>query len=156
MRTGIRVILEVTAAAAMLVGVALVALNYANLPEIIPIHFGISGKADGFGSQLWLPVLPGLSVVIYTIMWLAQRNPQKSNTPWKITDENRERQYKLIVRLLTWLKAENAILFAYLQWAMIQVAFGGATGISSLFMCLWAASLLLTMGAYFYSGYRAR
>ncbi len=156
MKSLVRLLLEGIALAALIGGTCVVAVNYRQLPEIIPIHFGISGAADGFGSKIWLPMLTILSIVMYITMTVARRFPQCSNTPWKITDENRQRQYALIQSLLTWLKAENAVLFAFLQWTMVQIALGADTALNPVFMGIWAASLIATIGTYFYFGYRAR
>lgn len=151
-----RIALELVALAGIIGGVATVALHYNTLPATIPVHFGISGEADGFGPKVWLLVFSGLSIVIYLAISVARQFPQCSNTPWKITPENRARQYALIQSLLTWLKAEHALLFGFLQWSMVQVALGREPGLNPWALWAWIAAMLVTVAAYFYRGYRAR
>lgn len=152
----VRIVLESLALVGLVGGIVIVTLNYNHLPETIPIHFGLSGKPDGFGSKVWLLVVSVLSAVMYLTMTIARRYPQCSNTPWKITEENKQRQYALIEWLLTWLKAENALLFAFLQWTMVQVALGLAVSLNPVVMLIWVTMLLGTIGVYFYLGYKAR
>ena len=38
--------------------------NYQNLPDIIPSHYNISGKADGFGGKITILFLPLISTIL--------------------------------------------------------------------------------------------
>jgi uncharacterized membrane protein len=59
-----------------------VAIIYPNLPQTIPIHFGLDGKADGFGNKrnIWMStsVLAAVSLGIYLLMnFLPSIDPKK-------------------------------------------------------------------------------
>ncbi|WP_300673015.1 DUF1648 domain-containing protein [Soonwooa sp.] len=41
------------------------ALTYRNLPKRIPIHFGISGTADGYGNKLFYWLMPILGLIFF-------------------------------------------------------------------------------------------
>lgn len=151
-----RIVTELLAAGAFLLGCAVVACNWSLLPETVPIHFGLFGQPDGFGSKGWLIAMPVLSAFMYLALSIAQRYPQFSNTPWKITAENREVQYALIRWLLQWLKLEVMVLLAFLQLSMVNVALGLATGLNMTFMIIFLVILFGTIASYMYRGYRSR
>ena len=53
---------------------------YPRLPRIIPTHFGISGKPDGWGAKSTLFMLGGLNLAIAVLMPLSQKiDPKKDN-----------------------------------------------------------------------------
>ena len=56
-------------------GLALVAANYGRMPGIIPIHFGIDGKADGWGPRGMLWLLPILGFVLLGVFHVVTRKP---------------------------------------------------------------------------------
>lgn len=44
-------------------------LTYKELPKRIPIHFGLSGKPDGYGKKLFYWLIPMLGLLIVIIMF---------------------------------------------------------------------------------------
>ncbi|MGV3558822.1 DUF1648 domain-containing protein [Larkinella arboricola] len=68
---------------------------YAHLPEVIPVHFGLNGKPDRWGSRATLFVVPTISTFLCLILWgVRQIPPDFYNMPAPLTPENRERQVR--------------------------------------------------------------
>ena len=148
--------IDAVALVALVASGLFVAANWSTLPDVVPIHFGLTGQPDGFGNKIWLAAMPAIGLGMFLMMTLARRYPQMSNLPWKITDANREVQYALIKRLLTWIKLETSLMFAYLVYTMTLVAQGLATGIDSLVMCGFVAAMIATVVTFLVRGYRLR
>jgi hypothetical protein len=66
------------AGAAIIIGtIAFTAARYGELPDRVPLHFGITGRADSYGPRpfVWLIVgLQLLCAILYTVLYLSQRN----------------------------------------------------------------------------------
>jgi hypothetical protein len=43
---------EIVPAVAVVISVVVIVFNWANLPEVVPIHFGLMGQPDGWGPRL--------------------------------------------------------------------------------------------------------
>ncbi|NLT20649.1 MAG: DUF1648 domain-containing protein [Syntrophomonadaceae bacterium] len=141
--------------AALLVMVGLAAYYWPVLPEQIPHHFGPSGEADSWGGKYIIWLEPIMGAFFYAGLLLLRKNPQWSNFPWKITEQNQEVQYALVVSMLHWLTAECMLLFVYIQAVTIDVAFGNAAKMG---MEIWwlVLVLLATIGYYTYYAYQRR
>lgn len=146
-----------TAAALALLTMAFVAIKrWPLLPETIPHHFGVSGKPDAWGGKWILWLLPGISLVLYVGITILSRYPHIYNYPWSITEENAATQYHLARTMLGALKAEIVLLFAYLQWQVIQAAFRESEGLGMAFLPIFLILLFGTIGVYFVKAYQAR
>lgn len=114
------------------------------LPERIPTHFGAAGRPDGWGprSMFWIP--SGVALGTYAMLSVIQRYPRSWNYPVRVTEENRARLELVMLGLVRWVKAEILVLFAYLQWATVQVGTGAAAGLSNMVMFGAVGTLLAT------------
>jgi len=95
-------------------------------------------------------------VVMVPAMLFLRRFPWLSNTPVKITDENAEQQYTLIVRLLSVLAGVISLLFLALLYDTIAIAGGGTSFLGSWFMPVFIVPIVGTLLWYFVSAMRAR
>lgn len=129
---------------------ALVILGSWNLlPESIPVHFNLAGKADAWGGKYDLLLLFGLSLLTYiSLTWLA-RYPHKFNYPWQITESNAERQYSLASSFIKVLKCQTVWLFAIISLQIIGISLGLANGLGYLFVPLVIAVASATIIGYF-------
>jgi uncharacterized membrane protein len=116
---------NVLAVVGVLAGVAMVLWYWPQLPATIPTHFNAAGEADGWGSKGMLWMLPGISVVLVAGMLALQRVPWIANTPIAIDETNAQRQYGLIVRLLSVLGLCVSAIFLLIVIETIVVALGG-------------------------------
>ncbi|HIK09219.1 MAG TPA: DUF1648 domain-containing protein [Oscillatoriaceae cyanobacterium M33_DOE_052] len=116
--------LELAALAAAGANVGIVLWFWSQLPPTIPIHFGITGEADLFGPKIIIWIMPAVAVFSYGLMTVVSRHPHTWNYPVPITPENAERQYKIGMQVLIWMKTQMLWMLAFVVWQMIWVALG--------------------------------
>lgn len=82
---------------------------YSSLPETIPMHFDINGKADGFGnkSKLWFVVI--LMVTVSAAMYLLITNLPKID-PKKTAGQSPELYHKIAVVMVVFLCALGIVI----------------------------------------------
>jgi uncharacterized membrane protein len=148
--------LETAAALGMLTMLYVAITSWPLLPEIIPHHFGVSGKPDAWGGKWILWLLPGISLVLYVGLTILGRYPHVYNYPRPITEKNAAAQYHLARTMIVALKAEIILLFAYLQQQTIQVALGKTEGLGVAFLPIFLILIFGTIGIYFVKAYQAR
>ncbi len=86
-------------------------LHYFDLPEEIPTHYNIHGKADAYGAKYNLFFLPIIATILFVSITILNRYPHIFNYPTPITKENALRQYTLATRLIRGTKLLTSILF---------------------------------------------
>ena len=104
------------------------------LPEAVPTHFNASGEPDDYGSKATLWMLPVVAIVIYTILTLIGRIPEKFNYPVSITPANARREYTLRTRLLRYLKLALILMFFLISYKTVMVALGSSGGLGIWFL----------------------
>ncbi len=92
--------------------------------SLIPIHYNFQGQVDAWGnrSSLWLQ--PILALVVYFVLSMLVRYPERLNYPIKVTQENENVLYKLMVNMLRHIKLTCLILFAYGSNLSFGIAIG--------------------------------
>ncbi len=105
------ILMEIIGAIAILISIGVPIYYYNQLPETIPIHYGLNGKPDGYGSKVNIFFLAGIGVVIYIGLKLLTRVPHIMNFPISITESNAEKQYRIITKMLRSLSMVIALLF---------------------------------------------
>lgn len=144
-----RKVLEVSSAVTLLSMWAIAVYYWPTLPELVPTHFDFSGKPDDWRTKQWLFFIPALSVLIYLLLTIISRFPNKFNFPVEITDENRGAQYKLALFVLSLVKLEMLLSFAYITWIQIQVALERANGSGFLFIVIFIPAIFGTIAWHF-------
>ena len=119
--------------------------NYANLPDIIPIHYNAVGEADGFGGKATILILPLIATVLFVGLTVLNKFPHIFNYPANITKENALRQYTNATRLIRYLKLILVIIFGFIVYKTIQNANGKADGLGSWFLPLILASIFIPL-----------
>jgi hypothetical protein len=89
-------------------------LNWNSIPEKIPGHYNAMGKIDRMGSKKELLVLPIISWLMYLGMTALERFPQIWNTGVTVTEENKERVYRVLKNMLSTMKLIVVAVFVYL------------------------------------------
>lgn len=102
---------ELAAAIALTVLWAVALISFVLLPDQIPIHYNLAGKADRSGDKLFVFMFAGIATALYVLLTIMNRNPHLFNYPIKITLENAEEQYTAATRLLRWMKLCVIVLF---------------------------------------------
>lgn len=115
------IVLELTTVVGLLLSFIIVIRAWSVLPSEIPIHFGFSGKPDGWGPKYFAAILPVVSLIMWAGFTLLNKI---SGTP---TDP-----------MMTWIlivcKADVVWMFTYITWKMIQTALKQADGLGKLFL----------------------
>ncbi|TZG00243.1 DUF1648 domain-containing protein (plasmid) [Chryseobacterium panacisoli] len=96
--------------------------NYNTLPERIPVHFDMEGKADGFGGKIYAFLMPVLALGLYVLFVYGVRHPEGTNFPVEITDQNMNAQFLIMKIGLRILFVVLAIIFTNIQDYMFRSA----------------------------------
>lgn len=97
--------------------------NYKSLPQVIPTHFDVEGKADNFGNKKWFFFTPILSIIFYIGIFFLIRSPESANFPVEITDENRDVQFFIMNFFIRWLFLLIGLIFLNNQDFTFRYAF---------------------------------
>lgn len=127
------IIIEVIGVLGVLFLVGLPMFYYSELPDIIPIHFGFDGIADGFNGKKSIWILPTIGVIIFIGINILNKYPHIFNYPTKITEENAERLYRTACKMVRVLNTLVVCVFAYLTYATIQTALKNQNGLGNYF-----------------------
>jgi uncharacterized membrane protein len=117
-------LMEVIAAAGLIIMFLLPAMYWNELPDIIPRHFNSAGEPDGYGSRSVIWVLTIVAFVLYAGLTVLNRFPHIFNYPVRITEENADKIYTLGTRLLRIVKTIMIIIFVMITYRTISIAMG--------------------------------
>lgn len=130
-------------------------LNWDSLPARLPRHFGFSGRPDAWtGGSGGIFLLAATSVGIYVLLSLIPRFPSLANVPVGLTDENRERQLKLLGTFQALLKAWLIGTMLWINVATVEVGRGAAEGLGAWFIPLTMAAVLGATAVYLRKSYQ--
>ncbi|MBE4947139.1 DUF1648 domain-containing protein [Chryseobacterium culicis] len=96
--------------------------NYSTLPERIPVHFDMEGKADGFGGRVYAFLMPVLALGLYALFVYGVRHPEDTNFPVEITKQNMNAQFLIMKIGLRILFGVLAVIFMNIQDYMFRCA----------------------------------
>jgi uncharacterized membrane protein len=140
--------LEIIAWTALAVLLALPVISYGDLPDKIPTHFGGTGAPDGWGSKNQIWMLPAIGVGMFAMLSFCAGFAAKKVTS-QVSQENRVARAELERSLITALKAQVMMLFAYLAWTAIETAHGRADGLNPAFLPVVISVTAVTLAFYF-------
>jgi len=146
-----KLVKELLPVSVTLLGIGYLAFNWAALPEVVPIHFGLMGQPDGFAPKPALAMLPFIALFLYVNLTFAEKS-NRFNMPWKITDRNREVLFSMARNLMFTLKLELSALIAYLQIAVVETALKHMDGLGPWFVPVFLGSIFITIGLFFVQG----
>lgn len=126
------------------------------LPRRVAIHFDFSGHANGWGSPLWMLLLPTIAIVLYALLTTVVRFPSAFNYPVQVTAENRSRLEALARDLIAWVKAEVLLSFAWVGWDLVGAARQPEQGASFLVAWVLSGVIGVTVLWYIRAMFRAR
>jgi len=149
-------ILEIIAVFGLVVLTILPIIYFNKLPERIPIHFGFNGEPDGFGSKIFILVIPFVGILLFTMMLWINKYPHTFNYLPKITNENAHQQYRLATKLIRVLNALITCMFAYITHTIIQTALGNKNGFSSSFIVIFVILIFAIIGFYIYQSAKGK
>jgi hypothetical protein len=148
-RSPLEVALEIVALGGILCTVLALLQSWGNLPESIPIHFGITGQPDHWGSKSILWLLPTMGTCLYLVLTLSPLLPQLLDSPFPIPEDRGEGLLGLVRELFGWMKVQIIWLFFLINWQMIQVGLGQASAIATISIFTGVIFLGGTIAFYF-------
>jgi len=81
------------------------------LPEKIPTHFNFAGETDSFGNRNTGYLLPCVATIIFVLLTVVNRKPERFNYPFTITELNAAKQYRLAGNFIRFLRISIVIVF---------------------------------------------
>ena len=123
-------------------------MTYHKLPSEIPMHFNVNGDIDNWGPKWTIFIIWGFGLILYFVNSSLQTIPQKYNYIVKITKENAEKQYKLVLQMMSFLKLELMIIIAYLIWVVVQNSQGTMDQLNIFVMVGFVICLFSTLIVY--------
>ena len=135
---------------------ALTIINYSKLPSVIPIHYNLTGQADGFGGKGTIITLPIIATILFVGMTVLNRFPHIFNYPTTITKDNALRQYTNATRMIRVLKLIIVIIFGLIAYQTIQNATGQANGLGEWFLPLILALIHIPLIYFVVKSYRRK
>lgn len=113
------------------------------LPDIIPTKFSLGDEVVSTGSRWTILMLPGFSTLMWFVFLLIKKFPKMMNTPVRITEENREIQIKLAIKLLAFLSVVLELLFGILLLQMVNAAVEGTYSSANIWLPFVPMGILL-------------
>ena len=125
-------------------------ISYRELPDIIPIHFGIDGTPDGFSTKKMSWLLPFISTFIFGLLFYLSKNQSSSllNLPSNIKENK-----TLSSNILHFVNLIVMVLFSVITYKSINVALEKSSRLSSATLYLVALLFLGIIGIMIYSNY---
>lgn len=85
-----------------------------SIPDTIPAHYNAAGEVNRWGGKSELLMLPIIGGILYFFITLIQQYPQAWNTGVTVTEENRERVYRILRNLIGTTKLMMLLVFSSL------------------------------------------
>ncbi|AFK02172.1 protein of unknown function DUF1648 [Emticicia oligotrophica DSM 17448] len=97
--------------------------SFANLPDTIPIHFGVDGTPNGWGPKFSIFLIPIINLVLSGFMISVRKQPfSYLNLPIKISQNNLEERLKLGTELLDIITLIISFLFLMIEMNIVMVS----------------------------------
>ncbi|MDR1159852.1 MAG: DUF1648 domain-containing protein [Syntrophomonadaceae bacterium] len=99
----------------LLLGITVyLAVNWNNIPGKVPGHYNAMGEIDRWGNKNELLIMTVIAWIIYFLMTILEGFPRIWNTGVAVTEENKERVYRILKSVLSATKLLVVATFAYL------------------------------------------
>lgn len=123
-------------------------VNFKNLPETIPIHYNITGTPDGFGpkSTIWFETT--LTTALFLFLMYVSKKP---NFPLLNIPQNIKKKPILTEFIVSILLLIIMLIFADINYEIIQNALGKTNGLSSIIHYLLGLVFIFVFGLLIYS-----
>lgn len=123
-------------------------VNFKNLSETIPIHYNIAGTPDGFGpkSTIWFETT--LTTALFLFLMYVSKKP---NFPLLNIPQNIKKKPILTEFIVSILLLIIMLIFADINYEIIQNALGKTNGLSSIIHYLLGLVFIFVFGLLIYS-----
>lgn len=120
-------------------------INWSNIPEIIPTHFGFSGTPDAYGNKRSLFIIVVITIMLHLLLGMLSKFPEYYNYPFQITEKIVEPLYKIGRQTMLLIDLEISFFLSVLTWQNIQAAMSKIQRINSSFLFLFLVVIFLTI-----------
>ncbi|ARJ39251.1 hypothetical protein SporoP8_10440 [Sporosarcina ureae] len=124
-------------------------LQWNQLPDRIPAHFGANGEVDRYGSRMELLLLPVIGIVMWVGMWKLEKYPHTYNY-LNLRPDNVEIQYRYGLLFMNVMKNISTLLFVFLIWQSVDIALARIGSLNMPLLITILALLFGSMGVYLY------
>ena len=145
---------EVLAFLIVLANTGLVLVNYAGLPETIPIHFTATGEPDAYDDKSMLLFMAVAAILLCFILTFLGRLPRLFQYPFKVTEENAKRQYENAAIGLRLINIVVALMFGYTSYATIAISQETMDSLGAWFLPTTVAVLMIISTVFIYRAYK--
>ena len=108
------IIVEILCMLCLLGPVLYLVINWGNIPDEIPGHYNALGQVDRITKKSSIIALPIVTAIMYIGMSAIERFPQAWNTGVTITEENKNRLYRIMKDMLKTTKLLIVVVFSYM------------------------------------------
>ena len=130
---------------------------YNKLPQIIPSHIDSNGEIDGMGPKGLIFLLPTISILMYILISVVNKNPHCFNFPYPITEENAERQYRNSLMMNRVMKMLVQLMFLCVTANTISTALPFGLKFVGLWMLPFGISLVfISMFFFVFRGFKLK
>lgn len=99
----------------LLIGVSIyLFVIWNSIPNKIPGHYNAMGEIDRMGNKGELLILPIVGWLMYIGLTVLEKFPQIWSTGVTVTEENKERVYRILKNMLSTIKLIMVAVFVYL------------------------------------------
>jgi uncharacterized membrane protein len=112
--------LEILAVLVLLTHLGMTFYAFKHSPDIVPTHFGIDGKPNGFGNKKTLWLLPLISLFLQAFLSLIGNAPETFNYLTELTPENVEKEYRFSRTFLKVVGCSVALVFLTISYFIIK------------------------------------
>ncbi|ARD48573.1 hypothetical protein SporoP37_10750 [Sporosarcina sp. P37] len=124
-------------------------LQWGQLPDRIPTHFGPDGEADRYGSRMELLLLPFIAAVMWAGMTALEKYPHMYNY-LNLRPDTMEIQYRYGVLFMNVVKNLSVLLFIFLIWQTVDIGLMRTDSLNTPIFITILALLFGSMGYYVY------
>jgi uncharacterized membrane protein len=113
-------LMEIAGAVLMATYIFFMLIIWADVPELIPVHFDISGMADRWGSRVELVVVFFVAILLYAGLTWITRHPQLWNVPSAKDAVQEAHVYRTTKSMIIALKVEILVTFFYISVSQVM------------------------------------
>jgi len=89
---------------------------YDKLPDVIPIHYSLSGEADRWSSKSEVWTLIAVVGIVFSLLTFFAHRPRLFNIPVRITKANAQIKYDLVARMIRITRLTITLFFLGFIW----------------------------------------
>lgn len=103
----------------MLIGITVfLIIKWDSIPSVVASHYDFAGNVDSFGKKSSILMSPIMAWILYIVITVVSFFPGAWNTGVKVTEDNKERVYGVLLNMMNIIKTIIVFVFCYLTVCM--------------------------------------